>query len=319
MRPENEQQTNIHDKRRENTLNGLKWLLERGAEGRTTRRFRNYPSNDLQLLSHMSTALLASMQLGHSKRSMEALFNMLKMLSSHGYPNPTRSDTFDPAWLFPNNYEWRCVRLSFYSKVSPMCITLKSHVVPSVLELMLSEHADRGNKLRDRDLHEEGTGWEEAYFGEVADIFQAKLKLMVKYEMIDASEEALLKSIGSALYSIAADGMQAGGYDQEHIKRSWEKLCDAVKPFATDRNLVVVNPDGAQHRIHRFVIDPEWNPWESWFWRQDEIRWMREGASSIYASRGTLSVPYERASSLGVPEWHTVSIDAWYASFPRSG
>lgn len=150
MRPENEQQTNIHDKRRENTLNGLKWLLERGAEGRTTRRFRNYPSNDLQLLSHMSTALLASMQLGHSKRSMEALFNMLKMLSSHGYPNPTRSDTFDPAWLFPNNYEWRCVRLSFYSKVSPMCITLKSHVVPSVLELMLSEHADRGNKLRDR-------------------------------------------------------------------------------------------------------------------------------------------------------------------------
>ncbi|KAF5238939.1 hypothetical protein FAUST_5276 [Fusarium austroamericanum] len=280
--------------------------------------------------------------------------NFKQLFQSLRVANATMMDRYADEWHHDSKRSYRTS--------SPLSIALKSHVTPSILELMLSEHADRGIKLTDwydecptslvklatqedtrgvsvnwtevsyvdrligilhADLHKKWTGWEEEYFGEAADIFQAKLKLMIKYEMIDTSEEALLKSIGSALYSIAADGMQAGGYGQEHIKRSWEKLCDAVKPFATDANLVE-DPNGIQlpnapRRIHRFAIHPEWNPWESWFRRQDEIR--REEWEDMWFWHATTKLfkpmQYDRASSLGVPEWHTVSMDEWDAFFPR--
>ncbi|CAF3468183.1 unnamed protein product [Fusarium graminearum] len=343
---------------RDKISNGLKWLFERGTDGETTNRSWARSSESFD---HMSKNLLARLRRGSSKRGMETIFKTMKMLSIHGYPVPTRDDTF-PGQVIPDADEWRHDSKRSYRTSSPLSIALKSHVTPSILELMLSEHADRGIKLTDwydecptslvklatqedtwgvsvnwtevsyvdrligilhADLHKKWTGWEEEYFGEAADIFQAKLKLMIKYEMIDTSEEALLKSIGSALYSIAADGMQAGGYDQEHIKRSWEKLCDAVKPFATDANLVE-DPNGIQlpnapRRIHRFAIHPEWNPWESWFRRQDEIR--REEWKDMRSWHATTKrfkpMQYDRATSLGVPEWHTVSMDEWDAFFPR--
>ena len=154
---------------------------------------------------------------------------------------------------------------------------MNSHVSPSVLDLILSEHASRGLKLKEwhkacppslaklaradncrddfniwvevtyidellrtlhADLHSKWTNWEESYSSEVADIFHEKLELMIKYEMIDSSEEALLKSIEHALYDIAKEGMPTGRYDRELVKRSWEILGKAVMPFATDDNLV---------------------------------------------------------------------------------
>ncbi|KAL3606844.1 hypothetical protein FPOAC2_01814 [Fusarium poae] len=368
---EDEHQTRIRDKKRDMIFNALKWLLERGANGETTRGVETtiWAHEVPKLLGHMSTDLLNQMQRGISKHAMEVIFNMMKILSSHGFPIPTRRDTFSSERL-AKTPRWGTDRRRYYFYMTPLTTTLKSHVIPAVLELMLSEHAGRGIKLRDwydecpaslarlatrgynfdvqwteftsidklidilyADLHKEHTGWEESYFGEVADIFQEKLKLMIEYEMIDASEEALLKSIGAALYSIAADGMQAGLYDQEQVKTSWEKLGDAVKPFVTDANLVI-DPDmqltSDLHRVHRFYIDPEWNPWKSWFDRQNYVRYTRSGRewANGYVGGGNLTITtsdwyewypmeYEQASSLGVPEWYTVGLDEWHAYFPQ--
>ncbi|KAM0494093.1 hypothetical protein ACHAP8_008870 [Fusarium lateritium] len=366
---EDEHQTRIRDKKRDKIFNALEWLLKRGANGETARWVGLNTERDrvMKPLGHMNTNLLDQMQRGISKRAMEFIFSMIKMLSSHGFPNPTRTDTFFLFGSVVDKLRWHGDNPRDYFLMSPLKTALKSHVIPSVLELMLSEHADRGIKLRDwydecpaslvrlatreylsgmssiqwseftsidklidilhADLHKEYTRWEENYFGEVGDIFKQKLKLMIEYEMIDASEEALLKSIEAALYSIAADGMRAGHYDKEYFKTSWGKLGDAVRPFATDVNLAV-DPETqltSNHRVHRFYIHPEWNPWESWFRRQDKARherWLSGNlAEGEVCPRHNLfghSVEYGRASSLGVPEWHTVSMDEWYASFPRS-
>ncbi|EKJ69825.1 hypothetical protein FPSE_09994 [Fusarium pseudograminearum CS3096] len=302
-------QASIHDKKLDNRFDALKWLLERGANGGDTvchdrRMCQEHACDSVKRLGHTNAILLNHLQRGSSKHTMEVIVNMIKMLSSHGCLNPTRPDTFAGRRL-PYIGHWQISsNMRAYHVESPLQLALKSHVVPSVLELMLSEYADQGIKLRDwysacprslaklarreryrgsstkwckftyindfiwilhSDLHGEYTQWEEGYFGEVADIFQAKLKLMIKYEMVNAQEEALLKSIESALYSITADCIQASCKDEEQSKRSWEKLCDAIKPFANDGNLSVrrsiwtPNPTGPG-RIHKFVIDSMWNP-----------------------------------------------------------
>ncbi|GKU05765.1 hypothetical protein FLAG1_02237 [Fusarium langsethiae] len=350
--------TGVRDKKRDKISNGLEWLLERGANGETyTQRGRSDP----EPLGHMNTNLLLQLQQGTSKRGMEAIFNMIKMLSIHGYPNPTRSNTFSSQVVIEATpYHDAMVN---YSTASPLNIALKSHVIPSVLELILSEHTGRGIKLKDwydvcpaslaklatefgtgeptnwtevtyihkligifhADLHSKSTQWEESYFSEVADIFQAKLKLMIKYDMIDTSEEALLKSIEAALYYIAAGGMPAGRYDEEHFKTSWEKLWDAVRPFAIDASLVhdptAVLAPHSPSRIHRFAINAKWNPWEFWYQRQDKARLKERHRGSEGMWTGTHhSLRYDRASSsVGVSEWHTVSMEEWCSSFPRSG
>ncbi|KAH7179529.1 uncharacterized protein B0J16DRAFT_347136 [Fusarium flagelliforme] len=259
---------------------------------------------------------------------------------------------------------------STYISSSPLGLAMKSHVIPAVLDLMLSEHASRDLKLRDwhdvcppslaklakedkcrqavsvawfgityasvswvevtyihellrtlhADLHSKWTNWEESYSSEVADIFHEKLELMIKYEMIDSSEEALLKSIEHALYDIAKEGMPTGRYDRELVKRSWEILGKAVMPFATDDNLVQhpstapgVNGPG---RIHRYAISSKWNPWKDWFIREDVTeRYNPEDSSSVDPGTWVGAGHYQN-DVIGhlldeLPDWHTMSLDTW--------
>jgi hypothetical protein len=372
-RPDSAWRAGIRDRKRDQTFNALKWLLERGADGEASMCNEVPFCNFAMQCGHMSTIFLTQLQRGTSKRGMEVIFNMMKMLSSHGYPNATRSDSLCKQARPSNDIHWFNTMVDYYT-TSPLELALKSHVIPSVLELMLSEHADRDIKLRDwydecppslakraarensrgastvwvevsyidrligtlhADLHNECTKWEENYFGEAADIFQAKLKLMIKYEMIDTSEEALLKSIETALYSIAADGLLAGGYDEEHFSTSWEKLCDAVKPFATDASLVQdpsTAPNGnGPGRIHRFAIDMRWNPWKQWLLREDASRRYDllsesgeiDNVSSLVWESDSgeyerFFLPHTFDPDFGIPEWHAVSLDEWCASIPDS-
>ncbi|KAL4727248.1 hypothetical protein ACLX1H_006151 [Fusarium chlamydosporum] len=251
------------DRKRDSIFNALKWLLDRGADAEA------YMCNEIdgapvKPCGHMTTGLLRQLQIGTTKRGMEVIFNMIQMLSSHGYPNPTRKDSIRRWGSHSDEHWFNDTMMETYTTESPLDLALKSHVIPDVLELMLKEHASRGLKLRDAyqecpaslvklstlensqtviwnevscidtllgtlhaDLNNDSTNWSESYFGEVADIFQAKLKLMINYEMIDASEEALLTSIQEALYSIAEDCRRTGCHGEEYFKRTWVKLCEA--------------------------------------------------------------------------------------------
>jgi hypothetical protein len=271
--------------------------------------------------------------------------------------------------MYINHVAWFKGTMRDYYTESPLDLALKSHVMPSLLNLMLEEYETRGLRLRDwhsqcppslvqsasrqtainssicwveisyidtlvgtlhADLHNETTKWSESYSGEVADIFRAKLDIMIKHEMIDNAEHALLGSIGAALYRIAARGRAAGGLGDEHFKMSWEMLCDAVRPFVQDHNLVQ-NPQAAPvghgpGRIHRFAINSGWNPWKQWLLRRDaRLRHRAMLASGTIRRVPTMRVwesdfeyhyafllPY--ANYTQVPAWHTLSLDEWIAS-----
>ncbi|QPC76113.1 hypothetical protein HYE68_006865 [Fusarium pseudograminearum] len=355
-------QTKIHEKKLDNIFDALKWLLERGADGEATichgrGACKEHPCGAVKRLGHMSTNLLKQLQRGSSKHSMEVIVNMIKLLSSYGYVNPTRPTTFAVQRLPYTRDDLPNTMWNYYDS-SPLDLALKSHVAPSILELMLSEYADRGIKLKDwydscpptlikvarqeyyrgsstkwshacyidkligtlySDLHHEATKWEESYFGEVADIFQAKLKLMIKYEMVNALEEALLRSIGSALYSIAADGMQAGRYDEGQPKRSWEKLHNAVRSFANDGNLTerpwaTYAPNGPG-RVHRFAIDESSDPWGSWYRLQHGINKRAEGVEGRKLYPNVL-YSNARRDDPDMPRWYTLDLDEWYDALP---
>jgi hypothetical protein len=357
----------LRNRERDNVFYALGWLLERGADGEASTANENDFGLDLPS-GHMSTMMLRQFQVGTSQRGSEVLFNMIRMLSRNGYLNPTRRDSVG-GWMYINHVAWFKGTMRDYYTESPLDLALKSHVMPSLLNLMLEEYETRGLRLRDwhsqcppslvqsasrqtainssicwveisyidtlvgtlhADLHNETTKWSESYSGEVADIFRAKLDIMIKHEMIDNAEHALLGSIGAALYRIAARGRAAGGLGDEHFKMSWEMLCDAVRPFVQDHNLVQ-NPQAAPvghgpGRIHRFAINSGWNPWKQWLLRRDaRLRHRAMLASGTIRRVPTMRVwesdfeyhyafllPY--ANYTQVPAWHTLSLDEWIAS-----
>ncbi|KAF4999326.1 hypothetical protein FGRMN_2554 [Fusarium graminum] len=264
----------LRDRQRDNIFYALGWLLERGADGEA--RMANESPYGLDLPSgHMSSMILKQFQIGTSQRGSEVLFNMIRMLNRYGHSNPTRSDAIT-GWLGIDQAAWFKDTMVCYHTTSPLELALKSHVIPSFLELMLEEYSAQGLKLSDwhnecppslvgsatlamtigttvnwvevshidtllgtlhADLHNESTRWNESYSGEVADIFSQKLDIMTKHEMIDNAERTLLLRIEAALYRIADEGRAAGGLGEEHFKMSWEILCNAVRPLARDAAL----------------------------------------------------------------------------------
>ncbi|KAG5661026.1 hypothetical protein KAF25_002669 [Fusarium avenaceum] len=319
----------LRDSKRDKVFDALGWLLERGANGEVS--MANECFEDIDLPSgHMSSQMLRQFQVGTSQRGSEVLFNMIRMLSRYGYSNPTRPDSIG-GWQCIDKPAWYEGTMTNYYTASPLDLALKSHVPPSLLNLMLEEYEARG--LRLRDLHSEcppslvqSASRQTNMEGEVADIFKAKLDIMIKHEMIDNSERALLSSIGAALYRIASIGHAAGGLGKKHFKMSWEMLWNAVRPFTQDPNLVLTPWEAlvnhGPRRIHRFAIHSGRDPWRWWLIRHDARLFSRDMVarrvtwSSIMESRGgydLFSFIQKNMNWDRLPAWHTAGLDEWIA------
>ncbi|KAJ4261649.1 hypothetical protein NW762_007085 [Fusarium torreyae] len=357
--------TEDRDFTRARIYRSLEWLVKRGADARP-RMALNMDGSEHGAFEHMPTRLLTQFQLGNSKSCTADLCGMIQLLSSHGFPNPTRCDSLG-GWSIMTEDLWFRDKMAHYLTNSPMDLAFKSHVPPSLLDLMLCEYDDRDLKLTDwhpnvpsklfdlakesdfdgtfnmcwvetsyidrllgtlhADLHNASTKWTESYPGEVADVFEEKMELMIKHQAVDTSEQALLKSIHKALCDITAVGIEAGGLGDAHFKLSWEKLCNAVRPFANDTNLAL-NPStqpgkAGPGRIHRFAIDVTWNPWWSWFLREDATNryQLMEASGTI---REVSSRKWERKDEYfdyflkpflrkvdELPDWHSLSLEDW--------
>ncbi|KAH7181930.1 hypothetical protein DER46DRAFT_670238 [Fusarium sp. MPI-SDFR-AT-0072] len=113
-------------------------------------------------LGHMPTRLLKQLQINIGRPGVEIYLNMIELLSSHGFPNPTRSNALDdvlatdvvpfyhPAsdWADTHPYPFidGAITETYFTE-SPIDLALKSHIPPRLLELMLKEYASRGVSL----------------------------------------------------------------------------------------------------------------------------------------------------------------------------
>ncbi|KAF4431821.1 hypothetical protein F53441_13875 [Fusarium austroafricanum] len=309
---------------------------------------------------HMSTRFMKELLRNPGKYGVDSLINMIKLMSRYGLTIPTRvgslglsSYELRSPWYADSNPE------SF--RISPFDLALKSHIPPCLLGLMLDQYDSLGLKLTDRyaecpeslvklaekrgeviwvecctmdqliwnlhaDLHHDPSEQEASYPREVADMFAQKLNIMIKREMIDTSEQSLLQSILEALYYIADISLAIGGLDERHSRNSWMILCNAVRPYFTNPNLASRLPFGVPNpnlrRIHRFAIKTNWNPWMTWYLREDAIKRhnaLREsgmlplsGYDSLVRDNEDLYYhhffePY--LDEAQIPPWYTVDMD----------
>ncbi|CEI65555.1 hypothetical protein FVEN_g8816 [Fusarium venenatum] len=100
--------------------------------------------------------------------------------------------------------------------------------------------------------------WKEAYNGEIADIFEEKIKLLEKYNFIDDTETQALQGILEALQCIAAMAESLGGLDRARDgKKCWQLICDPLRLVFYD----LVDDYDSPPRVHHFEFEYSWHPW----------------------------------------------------------
>ncbi|KAF5629772.1 hypothetical protein F25303_10123 [Fusarium sp. NRRL 25303] len=390
-RLDNGRSEQFQDEIRGKVFESLRWLLERGADAEATWVSESLedelpPGRENIGFEHMPTRLLKQLQVNIGKRGVDVYLDMIELLSSHGFPNPTRADALlglvamnsEPyhhsamTWMTKPHYPFcdKSMRAKYFT-CSPLDLPFKSHIPPRLLELMLKEYASRGIKLRDSydqcpeglekaarghlrndcywdhhglvnwlvaDLHialhsPSLTHWKESWHGEVADDFRQKVSIMVKYQMIDEEEEALLRSILAALDSITAEISAAGGVHAEHFKTSWIKLCEAVRPFCSNEydlfyDASVARPPGPR-RVHKFIIEDWWNPWMEYFVQSDAWRRLKLTKEALgedefssrtqrcWESHYDFEAEFLRGcfTYMDMPEWYEGDYEEWRAGF----
>ncbi|ENH72617.1 hypothetical protein FOC1_g10013275 [Fusarium oxysporum f. sp. cubense race 1] len=252
-RPDSRRSEHLQNRIRVSVYEALKWLLEKGADAEAnlvSESFNGFRYERLDMgLGHMPTRLLKQLQINIGRPGVEMYLNVIELLSSHGFPNPTRSNALDSVlatdvvpfyhaasdWADTHPYPFvdGAITETYFTE-SPIDLALKSHIPPRLLELILKEYASRGVSLL--TLYDEcPEGLKKTCKGKRPGRDDDwKLDIMVEYEMVDVVEEALLKSILGALYIITAQISATRRGRPAQFKRSWVTLCEAVRPYCTN-------------------------------------------------------------------------------------
>ncbi|KAF4490201.1 hypothetical protein FAGAP_11021 [Fusarium agapanthi] len=117
------------------------------------------------------------------------------------------------------------------------------------------------------DLTEPVSGWEEEYQGQTADIWEAKMDLLLRYNAIDEHERSLFQGTLEALRQIAR---MTPGTDDTAVKQRWSVFRKAIRDYATAPELMSTDWDEDDwsesedpeetRRPHRFYIDEDIMP-----------------------------------------------------------
>ncbi|KAG5803681.1 hypothetical protein H9Q74_002915 [Fusarium xylarioides] len=117
------------------------------------------------------------------------------------------------------------------------------------------------------DLMESTSGWEEEYQGQTADIWEAKMKLLLRYNAIDEHERALFQGTLEALREIATMAKPSPDTHDADGKKRWSVFRKAIRDSATAPELMSTYLDQDDwsedefpeetRRPHRFYIDED--------------------------------------------------------------
>ncbi|KAK2699545.1 hypothetical protein QWA68_001985 [Fusarium oxysporum] len=278
-------------------IKATRWLLSKGCEANEQKDQVWYLKN--RHCGHMPELLIDVLGNASDKVRVEGICEIISMLYSHGYSLPYNM----------NLHKYHITRNDQKSKPGlirkPMDVALRSYCPISFLELLLQEYQSHGvnlttfynscppqieswvgNCLFTRywlqstnlgnllwglflDIADPSTVWKEAYQGEAADILESKIQVLAEYGAVDSNEVIALQSIVAALrdnpfnFELIDEGHDGKDY--------WEKLCNTLRPFSNDENLLRNHlllgmnfRTELNRRLHSFIFEAEWNPWTVW-------------------------------------------------------
>ncbi|KAM5343137.1 hypothetical protein ACJ41O_014103 [Fusarium nematophilum] len=188
------------------------------------------------------------------------------------------------------------------------------------------------------DLLYPSTRWSESYPGEVADIFEEKLNLLVRYKAATEAEQRLLSSILGALREMGAMSQASGGLDRGRDEKDcWVRLWMSVAPFAAHPETVdqpvmsysllammqkeyLSQPEHRPQRLHRFLFHKDHNPWQVFFKRQARKKdWKEWGEPNKDRYKELLHESLDWAAAIQARSlyptqaWHQMRLDEFLA------
>ncbi|KAF5971601.1 hypothetical protein FBULB1_9144 [Fusarium bulbicola] len=279
-------------------IEGIRWLLSKGYEANEQKDQVWYRNN--QHCDHMPELVIDLLGKTSDKARVEGICKIIMMLHDHGYSLPYNMNLHK---YFISWYDQRSkpglirkpmdVALRSYCPMSFLELLLQEYrrrganatavhnYCPLEMRTWVGTHHNAhppwrqstlfGNVLWGLflDIADPLTSWKESYQGEAADILDKKIQLLIDYQFVQSGEIKVLRRLVTVLRENPLDFTLIN--EDNDGKKYWEKLCASLGPFMENEDLVQIDVllghehvYGAIGRLHRFVIEANWNPWTVW-------------------------------------------------------
>ncbi|KAF4490208.1 hypothetical protein FAGAP_11028 [Fusarium agapanthi] len=282
-------------------IEAIRWLLSKGYEANEQKDQAWY--NNYQHGGHMPELVIDLLGKTSDKARVEGICEIITMLHGHGYSLPYSMNLRKyPIRWYDQKSKPGLIRkpmdvalrshcpMSFlelilqqYRRLGVNGVALHNdcplemrawvgtwYCGPRIMPLW-RQSTNFGNVLWGLflDIVDPLTSWKESYQGEAADIFEKKIQLLIDYQFVQLEETQVLRRLVAVLRENPLDFKLM---NEDHDgKGYWEKLCTILVPLMEKEDLVrndvllgyelVPIPPG---RLHRFVIEANWNPWAVW-------------------------------------------------------
>ncbi|KAF5667686.1 hypothetical protein FCIRC_9844 [Fusarium circinatum] len=328
----------------ERCIEGIRWLLSKGYEANEQKDQVWYRNN--QHCDHMPELVIDLLGKTSDKARVEGICKIIMMLHDHGYPLPYNMNLhkYFISWYDQRSKPGLIrkpmdVALRSYCPMSFLELLLQEYrgwganaatvhdVCPPEMRTWVGiwyyilphwrQSTNFGNVLWGLflDIADPLTNWKESYQGETADIFEKKIQLLIAYQFVQLEEIQVLQQFVKVLRENPLDFDLIG--DDHDGKEYWEKLCSVLGPFMKNGDLVrndlqlgmndplfVVPTPG---RLHRFIIEADWNPWTVWHDYKMQDPKHRANLSHPWMKFYRWRLIQRRNGMWYDPEWHQVA------------
>jgi hypothetical protein len=281
-------------------IEAISWLLSKGYEANEQKDQIWYRNN--RHCDHMPELLIDLLGKTSDKVRVEGICEIISMLRNHGYSLPFHINLhkYYISWYDQKSKPGLIrkpidVALRSYCPMSFLELLLQEYqsrganvtavynfCPPEVRSWVGMWHyvlphwrqsTNFGNVLWGLflDIADPLTSWKESYQGEAADIFEKKMQLLIDYQLVELKEVKVLRRLVRVLRE---NPLNFDLIDEDHDgKEYWEKLCATLGPLTKNgyfvRNDLLLGMDytglaPTRGRLHRFIIEAEWNPWTVW-------------------------------------------------------
>ncbi|KAL7760920.1 hypothetical protein ACKLNR_007455 [Fusarium oxysporum f. sp. zingiberi] len=143
------------------------------------------------------------------------------------------------------------------------------------------------------------TSWTEEYRGEAADVFGQKIKVLIKYQVLNQLEENMLRGIAESMRSMTTPtkASNIGVVDDRDSQGCWETLYRAILPFKSIKQHWIldiwdlINPNtvfSIRRACHCFNIDPDGNVYKMYHDYQMQNDQIRPTLKRPWGSKGVV-------------------------------
>ncbi|KAI3585790.1 hypothetical protein IWW34DRAFT_814305 [Fusarium oxysporum f. sp. albedinis] len=288
------------------SVDALKWLLERKFDMKEQGDQPWYNENDY--CDHVPEFLITILNKSPDRVRTEGICQMIQLFHSYGYSLPFHMN-------FASYLGRGLEAIGVPSIPGSLDVALRSHCPPELLGLVLRDYLRPLVKFdatsfagfplmkrwagKYRFAEPIGFFGEPKYRGEAADLFEQKIKVLIKYQVLKQLEENMLRGIAESMRSMTTPtkASNIGVVDDRDSQCCWETLYRAILPFKSIKQYWIldiwdlINPNtvfSIRRECRRFNIDPDGNVYKMYHDYQMQNDQIRPTLKRPWGSKGVV-------------------------------